>query len=95
MFTSTRMQLLAWFLQVQTPSRSGGCGSENHLHAGYTYIYKELDNTTDQVYTLEHKILPSPHNHQEDEDLFRSRREDGSSYHWSIQTPTTKYPPQH
>ena len=28
MFTSARMQLLAWFLQVQTPGRSGGCGSE-------------------------------------------------------------------
>ena len=38
MFTSARMQLPAWFLQVQTPSRSGGCGSENHIHAGYTYI---------------------------------------------------------
>ena len=24
------------FLQVQTPSRSGGCRSENHVHAGNT-----------------------------------------------------------
>ena len=38
MFTSARMQLLAQFLQVQTPGRGGGCGSENHIHAGYTYI---------------------------------------------------------
>ena len=38
MFTTARMQLLAQFLQVQTPSGSGGCGSENHIHAGYTYI---------------------------------------------------------
>ena len=58
MFTSARMQLLAQFLQVQTPGRSGGCGSENHVHAGYTYIQKVLDNTVNQVYTLEHKTLP-------------------------------------
>ena len=38
MFTSARIQLLAWFLQVQTACRSGGCGSENHAHAGHTYI---------------------------------------------------------
>ena len=34
MSTSARMQILAQFLQVQTPSRSGGCGSEKHIHAG-------------------------------------------------------------
>ena len=38
MFTSARMQLPAWFLQVQTPSISGGCRSENHVNAGNTYI---------------------------------------------------------
>ena len=38
MFNSARMQLLAQFLQVQTSSRSGGCGSENHVHGGYAYI---------------------------------------------------------
>ena len=38
MFTSARMQLLAQFLQVQTLSRSGGCGSKNHIHVGDTYI---------------------------------------------------------
>ena len=38
MFTTARMQLLAQFLQVQTPGRSGGCESENHVHAGYPYI---------------------------------------------------------
>ena len=38
MLTSARMQLLAWDLQVQTPSGGGGCGSENHIYAGYTYI---------------------------------------------------------
>ena len=63
MFTSARMQLLAQFLQMQTPSRSGGCGSENHIHARYTYIQKGQDNTIDQVYTLEHKTSSSPHNH--------------------------------
>ena len=63
MFTSARIQLLAQFLQVQTPSRSGGCGNENHIHVGYTYIYKGPDNTIDQVCTLEYKTSPSPHNH--------------------------------
>ena len=38
MLTTTRMQLLAQFLQVKTPSRGGECGSENHIYAGYTHI---------------------------------------------------------
>ena len=38
MFTSARMQLPTCFLQVQSPGRSGGCRSENHIHAGNTYI---------------------------------------------------------
>ena len=63
MFTSARIQLPAQFLQVQTPSRSGGCRSENHIHAGNTYIQERPDNTSDQVHTLKHKTLPSPHNH--------------------------------
>ena len=62
MFTSVRMELPAQFLQVQTPSRSGGCRGESHVLAGYIYIQKRPDNTSDQVYTLEHKALPSPHN---------------------------------
>ena len=45
---------------MQTPSRSGGCRSENHIHAGDAYIQKRLDNTIDQVYTLEHKTSLSP-----------------------------------
>ena len=60
MFTSARMQLPTWLLQVQTPSRGGGCGSENHVHVGNTYIQERPENTVDQVYTLEHKTLPSP-----------------------------------
>ena len=59
MFTSARMQLPTWFLQVQTPPRSSGCRSENHVHAGNAYIQERPDNTSDQVYTLEHKTLPS------------------------------------
>ena len=40
MFTSARMQLLAWFLQVQTPGRNGGCGSEKS-HPCRVHIYLE------------------------------------------------------
>ena len=40
MSTSARMQLLAWFLQVQTPSRSGGYGGEN-LCPCRVHIYLE------------------------------------------------------
>ena len=54
MLTTARMQLLAWFLQAQTPSRGGRCRIENHIYAGYAHISKGLDNTTDQMYTLEH-----------------------------------------
>ena len=45
---------------MQTPSRSGGCRSKNHVNAGDTYIQKRPDNTIDQVYALEHKICPHP-----------------------------------
>ena len=38
MLTLARVQLPAGFLQVQTPNGSGGCGSENHIHAGNSYI---------------------------------------------------------
>ena len=38
MLTTAIMQLLAWFLQVQTPSRGGRCRSKNHIYAGYTHI---------------------------------------------------------
>ena len=32
------MQLLAWFFQVQTPSRGSGHGSEDYLYAGDTHF---------------------------------------------------------
>ena len=38
MLTTARMQLLAQVLQVKTPSRGGGCQSENHIYAGYAHI---------------------------------------------------------
>ena len=38
MFTSTKVQLLAWFLQMQTPGRGGQCGSKDHIYAGDTHI---------------------------------------------------------
>ena len=38
MFTAVIMQLLTQFLQVQTPGRSVGSGSENQIHAEHTYI---------------------------------------------------------
>ena len=47
MSTSARMQFLAWFLQVQTPSRGGGCGSEDYIHAG-THIFRR-DRTTQLI----------------------------------------------
>ena len=38
MFTSARMQLPAWFLQVQTAGRGGQCRSKDHIHAGDTHL---------------------------------------------------------
>ena len=38
MLTTARMQLLAQYLQVQTPGRGGRCTSENHIYAGYAHI---------------------------------------------------------
>ena len=38
MFTSARVQFPAWFLQVQTPGRSGGCESENHVIQEIIYL---------------------------------------------------------
>ena len=37
---------------MQTPDRSSGCGSENHIHAGDPYIQKRLDNAGNQFNTL-------------------------------------------
>ena len=71
-FTTARMELLAWFLQVQTPGRGGRCRNENHIYAGHTHIQEGLDNTIDQMYSLEYKTPSSPHNYQENEDLFGS-----------------------
>ena len=47
MSTSVRMQLLAWFLPVQTPSRGSGHGSEDYLYAGETHIFRR--NRTTQL----------------------------------------------
>ena len=44
---SARMQLLAWFLQVQAPSRGGGCGSRDYLYAGDTHFRR--DRTTQLI----------------------------------------------
>ena len=38
LYTPTRMQLLAWLLQVQAPGRSSGCGGKNHFCAGDTHL---------------------------------------------------------
>ena len=38
LYTPTRMQLLAWLLQMQTPGRSSGHGGKNHFHAGDTHL---------------------------------------------------------
>ena len=38
MFTSARMQLPVWFLQMQTPGRGGRWKSKDHIHAGDTHI---------------------------------------------------------
>ena len=59
MFTSARMQLLAWFVLVQTPSRSGGCGSENHIHAG-THIFRR-DQTTHLIKCTHWSTRLCPH----------------------------------
>ena len=36
--TPTRLQLPAWLLQMQTPSRGGGHRGENYLNAGNAYF---------------------------------------------------------
>ena len=38
LFTSTRMQFLAWVLQMLVLGRSGRCGGKNYFHAGDAYI---------------------------------------------------------
>ena len=36
--TPARVQFPAWLLQVQTPSRGGGCRGENYINAGDAYF---------------------------------------------------------
>ena len=40
MFTSIRMQFLAWVLQMLAPSRSGRHGGKNYFYVGNTYLPK-------------------------------------------------------
>ena len=51
------------YFRCKLPVEVVGCGSENLVHARDAYIQKRPDNKIDQVYTLEHKTLPSTHNH--------------------------------
>ena len=69
MLAPTRVQLPAHLLKVQTPSRDGGCISENYIHAGDTYFQKEQDNPLNQMYTLEHEASSTSHYHKENEDF--------------------------
>ena len=36
--TPTRVQLSAWILQMQTPSRGGRCRDEDYINAGDAYF---------------------------------------------------------
>ena len=36
--TPTRLQLSAWILQMQTPSRGGRCRGVDYINAGDTYF---------------------------------------------------------
>ena len=38
--TPARVQLPAWLLQVQTPSRGGRCRGKDYIHAGGTHIFR-------------------------------------------------------
>ena len=69
MLTPTRVQLPAWLLQVQTPSRGGGCRSEDYIHAGDACFQKGQDDPADQMYTLEHEASSTSHYHKENEDF--------------------------
>ena len=74
MLTPARVQLPGQLLQVQTPSRGGGCGSENYIHAGDAYFQKGQDDPAGQMYTLEHEASSASHYHKENEDISRGGR---------------------
>ena len=38
MLTPARVKFPAWLLQVETPSRGGGCRGENYINAGDAYF---------------------------------------------------------
>ena len=68
MLTPDRMQLPAQFLQVQTPDRGGGCGSEDYIHAGNTHFRR--DKMTQLIKcTPWNSRLKTSHNYKENEDL--------------------------
>ena len=46
MSTPTRVQLPAWMFQVQTTSRSSGCGSQNHVYVGDAHFQERHNDTT-------------------------------------------------
>ena len=51
---------MACLLQMSTSSRSSRHGGENYIYAGDAYLLKRQNNTSNKMYPVEHKTLPSP-----------------------------------
>ena len=50
---ATRMQFLAWILQVQTTHRSSRCGGKGHVYARDPLIQMRPDHTGNQMCTVD------------------------------------------
>ena len=45
-----------------TPSGSGRCGGKDYLYVGDTYFPETQNDTTNEMYPMEHETLPLPNN---------------------------------
>ena len=61
--TPTRVQFPAWLLQIQTPSRGGGCRGEELPQSRGCIFLEETGHPANQMYTLEHKASSASHYH--------------------------------
>ena len=73
LYTQTRMQLLAWVLQVPATNRNDGCWSTNQDDERHPHIQERLDHPGHILQPVEYMTPSLPLPYKKNEDLFRTR----------------------
>ena len=70
LFSHTRMQLLAWVLQVPSTNRNFRCWGKNQNDDRHSHIQERPDHTGHIMQSLEYKTPSLPIPKKKNEDLF-------------------------